>query len=127
MKSPGSTPNKAVRWYGDLADDCTARWAGLTLRAEKMADGEWWWCVYDEESEGQVASSNGVHGRVRTGGEARHAAEQAARSYLNLKDRRRHWHPRKKSTRGKKPSVDLWKRASFSSAKPLPKRRRHRS
>ena len=125
MKSPENTPNEAIRWYGDLGDDCTARWAGLMLRAEKMSIGDWWWCVYDEEFEGQVVSSHVVPGRVRTGGEARHAAEQAARSYLNLKDRRRQWRPRKKSTRGKKPCVDLWKRVASSEF--IPKRRRRRS
>jgi hypothetical protein len=147
MKSPESTPNEPVRWHGDLKDDCTARWAGLMLRAEKMNDGDWWWCVYDIEFEGPVIlstrrrgsrrlacvdvgsdkaviSSNDFPGRVRTGGEARQAAEQAAQSYLDRKDRRHHWRPRKKSIHGKKSSVNLWKRVSFGSSKPRPKRRR---
>jgi hypothetical protein len=34
-------------WIGDLADDCTARWAGLILRAESMDRSRWWWAVKD--------------------------------------------------------------------------------
>jgi len=44
------------KWHGDLDDDCTAQWAGFTLRAEWMVDDVWWWCVY--EGDEQIASSN---------------------------------------------------------------------
>ena len=73
------------RWAGDLDDDCTARWAGLTLRAECMDTDDWWWCVYDDSSGNQVASSNEDDHHYSTGATAREAAEQAARIWLGLK------------------------------------------
>ncbi|MDR6568809.1 hypothetical protein [Chitinophaga ginsengisegetis] len=36
-----------IIWTGDLSDDCTAKWAGLMLRAEWMEKNYWWWAVYD--------------------------------------------------------------------------------
>ena len=74
-------------WYGDLDDDCTARWAGLMLRAECMQDDIWWWAVHDDAQNEQVHSSNDTGESVcHFGGEARQAAEKAARRYLGFKD-----------------------------------------
>lgn len=72
-------------WSGDLDDDCTALWAGFMLRAEQM-DEDWWWCVYLEGSNDQVASSNGDDAAVPTssGEAARAATENAARRLLGL-------------------------------------------
>lgn len=74
----------SIQWTGDLDDDCTARWAGLMLRAEEMSERIWWWAVSDETLGGvEIASSNEVGTRVDSGIAARHAAESAARSYLS--------------------------------------------
>ena len=32
---------KPIMWTGNLDDDCTARWAGLLLRAEWMDEDYW--------------------------------------------------------------------------------------
>lgn len=71
-------------WSGDLADDCTARWAGLTLRAECMEDGIWWWSVYLDSQDLEVASSLDVDAVFATGEDARKAAELAALAFLGL-------------------------------------------
>ncbi len=52
------------QWEGDLEDDCSAEWAGLTLRAEEMEENYWWWCVYDNELTKHV--SNVPHTQVRS-------------------------------------------------------------
>lgn len=77
---------KPIEWYGDLTDDCSARWAGLLLRAEWMDDGIWWWAVYDmsTKDEIQIDASNNYEIRFTSGEEARRAAEQAARMYLRV-------------------------------------------
>lgn len=72
------------RWTGDLNDDCTARWAGLTLRAEKMDRCQWWWCVYDDVLKKQVVSSNEEQASFHSGHAARAAAADAARRWLGL-------------------------------------------
>ena len=84
MNRPGSTPPPLV-WTGGLDDDCTARWAGLTLRAEWMNGVDWWWCVYDDASGEQLASSNSRHASnpCNSGDAARAAAEEFARAWLN--------------------------------------------
>lgn len=70
-------------WEGDLSDDCTAQWHGLTLRAEKMTTGDWWWAVFDDaDSEGWVASSSDHSPRRWSAGQARRAAEVAAEEHL---------------------------------------------
>lgn len=69
-------------WCGDLADDCIARWAGLTLRAECMDDGVWWWAVYLDAQDLEIASSNEADAIAATGDEARNAAVKAARNFL---------------------------------------------
>jgi hypothetical protein len=72
-------------WFGDLDDDCSAHWAGLTLRAELMEENRWWWCAYDD-GDTQVRSSDEDHYCSTISGEwARASAEQAARQYLRLK------------------------------------------
>lgn len=69
-------------WTGDLSDDCTALWAGFTLRAEKMDADIWWWATYVDASNRQIASSNDTEVSPRTAEEARAAAFRAARSFL---------------------------------------------
>jgi hypothetical protein len=71
-----------VKWTGDLDDDCTAAWAGLTLRAESMKRGHWWWAVLDDRSGETIGSSNESAERFSTGKKARAAAESAAREWL---------------------------------------------
>jgi hypothetical protein len=74
------TELQSIEWLGDLDDDCTAKWAGLTLRAERMNEDDWWWCVYDDQSGEQIASSNATWAvQCSTGAAARSAAESAAR------------------------------------------------
>lgn len=72
-----------IVWQGDLNDDCTAKWAGLMLRAEGMDDDYWWWAVYDfEENEITVDDSNN-YDNLFIGGEAsRLKAEDVARNYI---------------------------------------------
>lgn len=70
-------------WQGNLRDDCTAKGAGLTLRAEMMDSSHWWWCVYDDATGDQVAVSHDTPPyRASTGILARVAAEAAAKRYL---------------------------------------------
>ena len=69
-------------WTGDLSDDCTALWAGFTLRAEEMDNGIWWWAIYVDAFNRQIASSNDTGVSPTTGEEARAAAFRAARSFL---------------------------------------------
>jgi len=71
-------------WTGNLDDDCTALWAGLTLRAEWMQDNIWWWCVYDDATGQQIASSDSSEELFRSGQTARQAAENAGRRWLGL-------------------------------------------
>jgi hypothetical protein len=72
-----------IEWKGDLGDDCTAAWAGLTLRAESMKRGSWWWAVYDDRTGETLASSNESAEQVTNGKKARAAAERAARKWLD--------------------------------------------
>ena len=69
-----------VEWTGNLNDDCTAAWEGLTLRAERMRRVSWWWAVYDDSGEVACSVELGVH--VPNGKKARAAAERAAREWL---------------------------------------------
>jgi hypothetical protein len=71
-----------VEWTGDLQDDCTARWAGLMLRAEQMQRGVWWWAVYDDRGGAVLGDSNMAGIRVPNGKKARLAAEDAARKWI---------------------------------------------
>lgn len=75
-----------IEWTGDLRDDCTARWAGLTLRAEQMQRGVWWWAVYDDRSGAILGDSNTAGVRVPNGKQARTAAERVARQSLGCVD-----------------------------------------
>jgi len=81
VNSQSSETMPPIEWTGDLDDDCTASWAGLTLRAEKMDRASWWWAVYDNGMQGPVADSHGG-ARVTTGQLARVAAEHAARLWV---------------------------------------------
>jgi hypothetical protein len=81
VKSQPSETARPIEWTGDLDDDCTASWAGLTLRAEKMDRAVWWWAVYDDGTQGPIADSHGG-ARVTTGQLARVAAERAARLWV---------------------------------------------
>lgn len=78
---------KVADWYGDLDDDCTADWAGLLLRAERMDKKDWWWAIFDKESGEEIASSNIPPTACASGEEARRAAETAVRDYLTIKKR----------------------------------------
>ena len=74
-----------IIWTGDLADDCTATWAGLMLRAEWMDEDFWWWCVYDmEKDEVQVDTSNNYSESFLGGDIARKKAEEVAKKYLDV-------------------------------------------
>jgi hypothetical protein len=74
------------KWYGDLADDCSAEWAGFLLRAEWMDGDMWWWAVYDREEpeHPELISSNDTDARCATGDAARAAPEEAARKLLGI-------------------------------------------
>ncbi|OOV20526.1 hypothetical protein [Flavobacterium sp. LM4] len=76
-----------IIWEGDLDDDCTAKWAGLMLRAEWMDEDYWWWCVYDmfTEDEEQIDSSNEYEQRFIGGKVSREKAEEIAKVYLKNK------------------------------------------
>lgn len=75
----------AIQWTGDLADDCTANWAGLLLRAECMDEDSWWWAVYDmQNNELTIDSSINYIIQYRDGYSARQKAEDAAKKYLNV-------------------------------------------
>jgi hypothetical protein len=71
-----------IVWTGDLNDDCTAEWAGLTLRAEEMNRKSWWWAVYDAATHEIISDSNASTVIARNGKKARGAAESAAREWL---------------------------------------------
>jgi hypothetical protein len=72
-----------ISWLGDLDDDCTAEWAGLTLRAEYMDRKHWWWAVYDSATSEIITDSHASSEVARSGKHARSAAERAARSWLS--------------------------------------------
>lgn len=70
-------------WMGDLDDDCTAYWAGLSLRAEEMDRRVWWWAVYDVEIGSIKVDSSSCHSAPCASGlDARRRAESSARRYL---------------------------------------------
>lgn len=80
------TSQLAIRWTGDLNDDCTAEWAGLILRAESMERSNWWWAVADAATGVEIDSSNYspyIAVDFKSGSAARRAAEAAARNYVN--------------------------------------------
>jgi len=71
--------NDEIIWQGNLNDDCTAEWQGMTLHAEEMDKAYWWWAVYDELNE-LIDDSDSHHPeRYKKGKTAREAAELAAR------------------------------------------------
>ncbi len=82
--------SKKPKWHGDLNDDCTAKWAGLILRAEWMQDDDigqiWWWAVSDDETGEEIDSSNNHSPNtiVRTGTNARYRAEMVAYRWLGV-------------------------------------------
>lgn len=79
-------PQEPIIWKGDLSDDCTAQWAGLMLRAERMDVDDWWWTVYDMQStERTVDSSNEYDVQFPIGETARAKAEIVAKAYLKRK------------------------------------------
>src|SRR5690349_2784187 len=77
--------NPVPGWEGDLDDDCTASWAGFTLRAEKMDRRVWWWAVYLDANDSQIGSSNETGISPVSGAEARAAAVAAVRSFLKMR------------------------------------------
>ena len=78
------TPNtdEKIIWTGDLDDDCTARWAGLMLRAEWMDERDWWWAVSEIATGRELASSNDDQREYPSGIVARSAAERIARAHI---------------------------------------------
>lgn len=79
------TPNtdEQITWIGDLDDDCTARWAGLMLRAEWMDGSHWWWAVSEIAIGRELASSNDDQREYTSGAAARSAAERIARAHIS--------------------------------------------
>jgi hypothetical protein len=74
-----------INWKGDLSDDCTAKWAGLMLRAEFMNEEYWCWVVYDmQRSEITVESSNRYDESFLSGNSAREKAEAVAKNYIDI-------------------------------------------
>ena len=86
MKNSGwqtiAAKNDPIEWTGDLNDDCTARWAGLLLRAEEMERNSWWWAVTDLERNIEIGSSNESNQIPKSGKAARSLAEKTAKRYL---------------------------------------------
>ena len=73
-------------WYGDLDDDCAAKWAGFLLRAEWMDDNIWWWAVSVLETFEELDSSNNYENyEPATGLEARRIAESAVYELLGIR------------------------------------------
>lgn len=79
--------HESVNWYGNLDDDCCAKWWSphrwrLLLRAEWLngegSEAIWWWAVYNMET-GQQLDSSENKPRIATGAEARKYAEASAR------------------------------------------------
>lgn len=75
--------NEQMIWTGDLDDDCTARWAGLILRAELMDGARWWWAVSEIATGREIASSNDDNREWTSGTAARSAAERVARAHIH--------------------------------------------
>ncbi len=77
--------SEPIIWAGDLKDDCTAKWAGLLLRAEWMDEDSWWWEVSDiENPEIEIDSSNNYEASFIDGDISRKTAEDVARKYLRV-------------------------------------------
>ena len=74
--------HEPIVWMGDLDDDCTARWAGLLLRAEWMNGSHWWWAVSEIATDREIASSNNEQRECTSGETARARAESIARAYV---------------------------------------------
>ena len=55
---PREAATLPISWLGDLKDDCTAEWAGLTLRAEQTDRKHWWWAVYAAADREIIADSH---------------------------------------------------------------------
>ncbi|MBK9995000.1 MAG: hypothetical protein IPP01_13730 [Saprospiraceae bacterium] len=75
--------NEPITWTGDLSDDCTAKWAGLMLRAEWMDNEYWWWAVYDmQKYAATIDDSNNYTDKFIGGDMSRQKAECVARKYI---------------------------------------------
>ena len=76
---------KELQWTGDLSDDCSAQWAGLTLHCKEMDQQSWSWRVTDTllGTHPEVDSWNNYEETIRSGEEARNRAEAAARMYIS--------------------------------------------
>jgi len=64
-----------IIWTGNLRDDCTAYYGNLTLRAEIMDRGLWWWAVFSGDAEIDASIDN------ITGKKAREKAEESAKKF----------------------------------------------
>jgi hypothetical protein len=73
-----------IIWSGDLEDDCTARWNGLILRAERMDEEIWWWAVSkdNEIQSDEIDSSNNYDTKCIGGKKARQLAEEVAVKFI---------------------------------------------
>jgi hypothetical protein len=74
--------DEQIIWTGDLDDDCTARMAGLMLRAEWMDGLYWWWAVSEITTGRELASSLDDQREYTSGTVARSAAELIARAHV---------------------------------------------
>ena len=72
-------------WKGNLNDDCTAEWKGMTLRAEEMDKAYWWWAVYGESGDIIDDSDSYYPEKFKKGKVAREAAENAAKKHMQKK------------------------------------------
>jgi hypothetical protein len=74
-----------IIWTGDLDDDCTAIWAGLMLRAERMEEDYWWWAVYDmTRGDLTIDDSNSYKENFTGGVSARKKAETVALHFIAI-------------------------------------------
>lgn len=72
-----------ITWTGDLMDDCSAKWAGLLLRAEWMDEDYWWWSVYDMQKGEITIEDSTEHDQRFIGGDiTRKKAESIAINYI---------------------------------------------
>jgi hypothetical protein len=84
IKERRDAAKKAPVWSGDLGDDCSSRWAGFLLRAEKMKEGAWWYSVTDLSSGATIEDSNLVATSVTDGVTSRMKCEEAVRRFLSV-------------------------------------------
>jgi hypothetical protein len=75
-----------IVWSDSSNVASTARWCGMTLRAEELTRTHWWWAVYDDRTRSVIMDSRMTYVRATAGKKARRAAEEAARHWLERDD-----------------------------------------